>query len=256
MKMKRAVLLLAGLIWLSSCSHKTTKISPAPTPAPAPAEKEIAIADTAIVQVRSENVREQPNGKIIGKVRRGTPLLILRRVGNWVEFSGAKFDEVFIWAPSLGYKYLNLYSPDFYLNSSKTGFRPVSYFRKIFSEKGQVRDKSASDYELFFKNIGLGRHEETVLDVVNSSRQIVDHGLALYVDNQQQTVKKVRIDFFRPVRGYVRALKKCGLPIVKPQRTSGGHLIWAKGMLLPGLKVDMERKDWGSSLISSVWYEF
>ncbi len=256
MNIKRTLLLCAGLIWLASCSHKTTKISPTPAPVPAPSEKEIAIEDTAIVQVRSENVRVQPNGKIIGKVRRGTPLLVLKRIGNWVEFSGAKFDEVFIWAPSLGYKYLNLYSPDFYLNDSKTGFRPVAYFQKIFSEKGQVRDKSPNDYELFFKDIGLGSHEETVLDVVNTSRQIVDHGLALYLDSQQQAVKKVRIDFFRPVKGYVRALKKCGLPVVKPQQTSGGHLIWAKGTLLPGLKVDMERKDWGSSLISSVWYEF
>jgi len=206
------------------------------------------------VQVTRENVRQSPNGKILGQLRKGEPITVIRRVGNWIEFHSPKFKKAFIWAPSVGYEYLNLYSPDFYIDTVKHRFKSVDFFRAIFSQPGDTIQETAKDYELFFTNLGLGSHTAVVMEVVMTSKEVVHHGITLFISKENQRIQKVKIDFFRPVKGYQQALKRCGLPVTEPVESNSGHLIWPSGTLLPRHTIDLERKEWDSPWFSAVWY--
>ncbi|MEL6823510.1 MAG: hypothetical protein AAFP70_17260 [Calditrichota bacterium] len=208
----------------------------------------------AMVQVRSENVRALPNGKRLGSLRMNSEITVLRRVGNWVQFTNDRFKEAYIWAPSVGYETLNLYGSDFYLDQKKDSFKSVKYFQNIFSQDGIRRQETSGSYELFFKDIGLGSHEVVVLDVVTESQQKVDHGITLFIDKPANEVRKVRVDYFKPVNGYQAALKKSELSVQEPSENNSGHIIWNAGTILQDISVDLERKEWDSKYFSSVWY--
>jgi len=73
-------------------------------------------------------------------------------------------------------------------------------------------------------------------------------------DLEKRTDGKVKVDYFKPIKGYENALKKSELPVIEPPEENSGHLIWLAGQLLPGLTVDLERKEWDSKMFSSIWY--
>ncbi|RMG65895.1 MAG: hypothetical protein D6715_07795 [Calditrichaeota bacterium] len=212
------------------------------------------VGQLRVVTVARENVREKPNGKIIGRVHRGDSLRILARKANWLQFRSKKFKNAYLWAPSAGFEYLNLYSPYFYYDTTARAFRPVAYFQAIFSDSGTIQQETSKEYELFFGDVGLGEHEEMVMEVVTTTTETVRHGITLFVSKPDQKITRVKVDFFKPVNGYAAALQKCGLPVVKPSLENSGHLIWKPGTLVADLTVDLERKEWESSTISSVWY--
>jgi len=252
--MLRSILRIAvimGLVVLAiSCQKKVTRVQ---TENNALLSSESGKIVSLIVN--RENVRREPNGKVIGRLRKGEKITIIRRVGNWIQFKSPKYKNAYIWAPSIGYDYINIYSPFFYFDSSRAAFRPIAYFQNIFSQKGQIREETSAEYQLFFKEIGLGSHEATVLEVVTESHQIVDHGITLYIDRKKGKIYQIRVDFFKPAKGYARALRKCELPVKKPVIENNGHVIWPAGTLVKNLTVDLERKEWNSTWFTSVWYK-
>ncbi len=256
MKHIGAVTLIILLLALVGCASRR-QLSPQPSPTK-PVETYRALATDSgkvvTVQVKSENVRKTPNGTRLGKLKRGEKLTVLKRVGNWVQFTNAKFKKAYIWAPSVGYRYENLYSPYFYYDTTRHAFRDIDFFRRIFSQWGQRRNEMTSSYALFFKNVGLGSHEAIVVEVVAGTKQVVEHGITLYIDKKTDKIHKVRVDYLVPVTGYKKALKKSELPIQAPVEENSGHLIWPAGTLLPDLTVDLERKEWNSNAFSSIWY--
>lgn len=207
------------------------------------------------VEVDAENVRARPNGKILGKLRKGAQITVIRRVANWVEFRGKKYRDAYIWGPSVGYDYENLYNPAVYYDANSRRFYDIEYFQRMFSQRGEPRRENLPNtYELFFGNIGLGSHQVTVLDAANAIEQLEEHGVTLFVDRKSGRVIKVRVDYFRPVRGFETALKKSELPTDPPTTGDSGHLTWAANALVPGLIVDLERKEWDSELFSGIWF--
>ncbi len=238
-----------------SCSSQATKAPPvseaveAETPLiPSDAGKVLA------VQVKAENIRREPNGEKLGQLSRGDSITVIRRVGNWVQFNHRKFKNAYIWAPSVGYTYQNLYSPYFYFDTTLQAFREIAFFQNEFSQRGQRRQETPGAYELFFKDLGLGSHESIILDVVTESQQLVEHGITLFVNKSSQKIEKLRVDYFKPVQGFENALKKSELPVVEPAEINGGHLIWPEGKLVPHLIIDLERKEWESNWFSGIWY--
>ena len=85
------------------------------------------------VTVKSENVRQKPNGARLGSIRKGDKLTVIKRVGNWIHFTNPRFQEAYIWAPSVGYAYQNIYSPFFFFDSTRSKFRDIEWFQKMFS---------------------------------------------------------------------------------------------------------------------------
>ncbi len=242
-----ALLLLAVLSIVAGCQKSGIKKSASPAVSS-------PVGEVRTVTVAWENVRAKPNGKIIGRVHRGDTLRILERKANWLRFRSRRFKNAYLWAPSAGFAYLNLYSPFFYFDTTNHVFRPISYFQTVFSDSGMVQQETGKDYQLFFGDVGLGEHEEMVMEVVTTTRETVRHGITLFVTKPDHKISRVKIDFFKPVKNYHAALKKCGLPVMEPSIKNSGHLIWKAGTLAPDLTVDLERKEWESSTISSVWY--
>jgi hypothetical protein len=258
MKTIIALLGINYLLFFTACTSTITGTKA--TAEPAKAIEEVVISTDAgkhlTVQVKEENIRRVPNGKILGKLYKDDAIRVTKRVGNWVQFANKRYKDAYIWAPSVGYAYENLYSPFFYYDTTQKAFHDITFFENIFSQTGQRRQETITFYELFFKNLGLGSHESVVLDVVTESQQVVEHGITLFINKARETVEKVRVDYFKPIRGYENALKKSELPGKEPTTENSGHLIWEPGKngLLPYLTVDLERKEWHSKLFSSIWY--
>lgn len=253
MKWVTVVLMAMVFLCLSACAPKATQKSVSSTPK----TEKVILTDagkTLSVGVASENVREKPNGKILGKLRKGNQVNVLKRVGNWINFKNDRFENAYIWAPSVGYTYDNLYAPDFFFDDARGRFHSVEHFQAAFSQKGQRRQDIKTAYELFFKNIGLGSHDAVVLEVVTESQQIVEHGITLYINQKTERVEKVRVDYYRPVKGYKEALKKSGLAGREPNESNNGHMLWSEGTIHPKLIIDLERKEWDSDSFSSIWY--
>ena len=261
MKLLFTILLLIYFVSFFSCGSKTTKRSVdqddlVPQTSGIPEEVFFATDKGKIltVQVAEENVRAYPNGRKLGKLRRGSQVTVKKRAGNWILFENRQFPDAYIWAPSVGYAYQNLYSQAFYFNPDKNRFHDIIYFQRIFSQKGQRREVLTSSYELFFKDTGLGSHDETIIDGGAVSQQSIEHGITFFVDKKTQEIRKIRVDYFRPVKGYENALKKSGLPVKAPIEMNSGHLIWPPGELLEKIMVDLERQAWDSQWFSSVWF--
>ena len=142
-----AVCLLLGF-W--ACNPQTAKVTTEAIP-----DKDVEIATDAgkivTVAATAENVRKKPNGEKIGSVRKGQQLTVIKKVGNWVKFENEKFDAGYIWAPSVGYNYKNIYNPFFFYDSTRSAFHSVDFFQKAFSQRGQKRQETSSSCEIFLR---------------------------------------------------------------------------------------------------------
>ena len=254
-KYKIAILLLVGaLFW--SCQPKVSKPLAPPT-APTKALRIPALPDSALVIVDTENVRATPNGKIVGKLYNDDMVYPEGRVGNWIRFHNFYYREGYVWGPSIGLPYLNLYDPRYYFDPRSQQFYSLDYIKKFLGSEGEVQKVNTEEYRLVFRNLGLGSHTEEVWEVTTRTTERVEHQLVLYVRKQDgyDRIYQMRIDFYRPVKGVKEALKKCGLDYREPSRQSDEKVVWNPGVLIPGLQVELERKDWQSDIFSTVWYK-
>ncbi len=243
----------SAVLWLLWCCAPANRPGPlVNTAGEGPIQS--AAGQKVAVEVPSENVRAAPNGRIMGQLRQGDSLEVIEQIGNWVYFRNRRFNGAYIWGPSVGFDYRNLYSPFFYYDETRQRFYDVYYFQTAFNQKGQRRQETQTGYELFFKNIGLGEGEVVVLDAEVQAQRGADHGVTLFVNKKDQKITKVQVDFFRPVKGYPAALEKCGLIIKEPVEVNSGHVIWPADSLVAGLMVDLERKEWDSDYFSGVWF--
>ncbi|GAB4368793.1 MAG: hypothetical protein Kow0042_10170 [Calditrichia bacterium] len=213
------------------------------------------LPDSVQVTVSSENVRAQPNGVRIGKLHNGDVIHIRKRVGNWLLFYNEKYDSAYIWAPSTGFAYINLYNPHTYFDTTRGQFYPLNYFRQLFGSEGEIIQDYPSEYVLFFEGLGLGSHEETVIEVVSSRTQEVKHGIQLFISKENGGIKAVKVDFLRPVKGLKAASKKCGIPGTHPGVENARHVHWERDTLIKGLAVELERKEWESAWFSGISFK-
>jgi len=245
MRFKKSLFVFVAIIM--ACQPRIKKEKPAAVP------PEIVTPQIALIEVEAENARQTPNGEIAGQLLKGDTLYIINRRANWLFTNSEFFDSVYIWAPSAGLEYLNLNNPMVYYDSSITQFYPLNYFQQLFGDLGNERSISSDETVIVFSEIGLGSHEDIVIEVVHEEIETVVHGISLYLQKPQNTVFKMKIDFFKPVQGIKETLQKCDLPHLPPSSEKGGHVIWNAGVLIPGLEIDLERKEWDSDWYSAIW---
>ena len=99
----------------------------------------------------------------------------------------------------------------------------------------------------------MGSHETTVLNVVEASDEIVAHGVTLFVERNTERITKIKVNYFQPMDGIENALAKSELPNIQPTEENNGHVIWRE-TLVPGLIVDLERREWDSNWFSGLWF--
>ncbi len=212
----------------------------------------VNIPEKATIHASSENVRQAPNGKIIGSLKKGNQIRIKKRLANWLLFTDQKFDSAYVWAPSAGFDYINLYNPLTYFDSTAGDFHSLDYLQSFLGSEGNEQPVTSTHSEIFFSNIGLGSHEDIVVEVVNHQREEVLHGITLSLHPITRKIRQVKIDFFRPVKGVSDALRKCGLANIPPSATGPRRISWAADTLVPDLTLDLERQEWESEWFSGL----
>ncbi len=247
---------IAGLLvtLFLSCQPKTTRVHPTPPKRQAAPIEIPELPRYATVTAEKENVRDEPNGQVWGQLHRGQKIEVERRVGNWILFNTDIYDSMFVWGPSVGFPYLNLYSPGVYYSIAYHRFFPLKYFQVIFGSDGQVVNQTDSTFTLFFGNLGLGSHQETVMEVVQSKTEQVKHGVTFWLSKRDSLIERVCVDFFRPVKGRKKALKQCNLPDREPTYQDDGRLRWENGSLFPGLTIELDRKEWKSEQFNRICF--
>ncbi|GAB4337197.1 MAG: hypothetical protein Kow0037_19580 [Calditrichia bacterium] len=254
MKQVFFVLLIATfgvLLW--SCQPKVV-VKEVKTVKPEP-KVEMRLPDTLYVEVSRENVRQSPNGRALGVMTEDEMVITDRRVGNWIQFHNSRFDSAYIWAPSLGLEYINLYSPATYYDPVKRDFKSVAYFRMLFGSKGEIMEEVPGEKALFFDELGLGSHEDVVVQVVAGSKVVVKHGVRLALSNDGLQIVRVGVDFYKPIKGFKKAVKQCQLPKSEPNEVNEGRIIWNSPAEFPGLRIVLERKEWKSDWFTQVVFE-
>ncbi len=248
------ILAFAALAVWWGCTPSTVK-KPAEAPLPPVAYTIPNDSGKVKVVLKTENVRETPNGEKIGTIKKGERVTVLRRIGNWVEFDSRHYVGGYIWAPSLGYAYINIYNAAVYYDENRQQFKPLSYIQALFAQKGKTIEKSPTQEIIFFTDVGLGSHTETEVEVVTATEKIVKHGVTVLLDPATHRIQKVKIDFYKPITGVQAALKKCGFAFKEPDEVTDSYVAWNPGSLLSGLKVTLERQEWRSQRFVAVLYE-
>lgn len=245
--MKYHISLCVFVLVIAGCQPKVGREK---TPISVPT---IKLPEIAVMEVESENVRLSPNGEKIGQLLAGDTLQIIKRQGNWLFFQNDFFESAYIWAPSAGIEYINLYSPYSYYDTTAGQFYPLHYFRKIFGSPGVEKAMMLREYELFFGELGLGSHEDIVIEVVTEQIETTAHGVTVFIHQPENTIYKIKIDFFKPLNDIQNVIKQCDLGYLPPDIENGGHVIWNHGVLIPGLEIDLERQEWESEWFSAIW---
>lgn len=210
------------------------------------------LPDSVLMQNEGENVRQSPNGRILGQLYMDERIFIDGRVGNWLLFHNEWFDSAYVWAPSAGMECINLYSPITYYDTTTRQFYPVEYIQDLLGVEGRAMNETAHEYQLVFSGLGLGSHQTVVMGVGERHSEMVKHNITLFIDKSGQKIFRVGVDFFQPVEGVKSALEKCDLTYTPPSEVNEGHVIWWNGNLVPGLVIDLERKNWKSELLRRV----
>lgn len=248
--MKSLKLLIIILTFLIACQKKVFKQPPAPVvPKVAPVPKK------AVITRKVENVRFSPNGQILGQIFKGDTIYIEKRIVNWLLFHNSEFDSSFLWAPAAGFDYINLFNPLTYYDTTSQNFYPLTYFQELFGNKGEEDSLSAAEREIFFSsNLGLGSHEDIILDVTREQIEKIKHGITFYQNIPSGIIKRLKIDFSQPVPGIRQALEKCGLSNRPFSSEDSAQVIWKSGTQIKGLKIKLERKEWKSTSFNAVQF--
>ncbi|GAB4171635.1 MAG: hypothetical protein Kow00108_06120 [Calditrichia bacterium] len=199
------------------------------------------------VTVPVENVRNKPNGRIIGQMKKGDSLLVDQNFGNWLEFN-YKGKNAYIWGPSCGFPYINLYNPYTYLDTIKKAILNISELKRLLGTKVDTVGGSVNLLQLEFVNLGMGERVEEVVEVVKVEKQKVEKGVQIWYNVAEDKVTEVYIDLLKPVYGEKQALKKAGLqssfPVYKKDETQVVFKLFDDKDVFLILK----RKEWKSSV--------
>lgn len=207
------------------------------------------------VKVNQEKVRESPNGKAFGNLHKNEKIYVMGRSGNWILFHNNRFDSVFVWGPSVGFEYINIYNPQTYFTTSTGQFYHLSYLEQLLGTKGKITEKNDGHYQVFFDNLGLGSHDEIIMESVNESTENVRHGITFDVCKSNDQIDQVKIDYLKPIKGLQMALGKSILKEIEPSTKNEAVVIWKAGTLINGLTITLEREEWNSSFFSAISFK-
>jgi hypothetical protein len=245
--------LLVGILILACqpkqfVKHKT----PAGTPS-SPVLK--PLPDSARVLVGEENVRESPNGIAFATLHKNEIIYIMGHLGNWILFQNNRFDSVFVWGPSVGINYINLYNPLTYYDTTFQQFYNLNYLKQLLGVSGKIMNENQQSFQIFFDHLGLGSHQEIVMEVTSESTEKIQHGITITIRKSDSLISRVEVDYLEPVKGTEKALAMSNLINRLPSSETNSSVIWKPGTLVPGLIIRLERKEWQSPFFRTISFQ-
>jgi hypothetical protein len=213
------------------------------------------LPDSARVLVDQENVRESPNGIAFATLHKNEKIYIMGHLGNWILFQNSRFDSVFVWAPSVGINYINIYNPLIYYDTTYQQFYSLSYLQQLLGLSGKIMNDNPQTYQIFFDHLGLGSHQETVMEVTNESTEKIQHGIIVTFRKSDSLISQVDVDYLESVKGWERALALSDLKNRPPSSETESSVFWKQGTLVPGLIIRLERKEWKSPFYRTISFQ-
>jgi len=241
-------------IFVLACQPKPVVKHEVPTgPPTSPSLK--TLPDSARVLVDKENVRESPNGTAFGSLHKNEKIYVMGHLGNWILFHSSRFDSVFVWGPSVGINYINIYNPLTYYDTTYQQFYRLSYLQSLLGVSGKTINDNPQSYQVFFDHLGLGSHKEIVVEVTTESTEKIQHGITFTIRKSDSLIYQVDADYLDPVKGTEKALSISNLKNHKPSSESDSEVTWKSGTLVPGLIIRLERKEWKSPFFRSISFQ-
>ena len=161
---------------------------------------------TVTVNVPQENLRSGPNSSKVGETFKGSQFLLKQRRANWCQVSSDSTGDVWIWAPSLGLKSVNVLTLAEWIGTRKQP-RSVDQVTDLFGPPTEVLQVASQAVMYRYQNAGE----------LFGTRQLRD--VMVWVDRATRTV--VRVEFeLPPFEGRrMELLGQMGLPKVKASST-------------------------------------
>jgi hypothetical protein len=245
--------LFIGILILA-CQPKPLVKHKAPTgPPPAPVVK--PLPDSAWVLIEKENVRESPNSTAFGTLHKNEKIYVMGHFGNWILFHNSRFDSVFVWGPSVGINYINIYNPLTYYDTTYQQFYSLVYLQQLLGVSGKTINDNPQTYQVFFDHLGLGSHQEIVMEVTTESTEKIQHGITITIRKSDELISRVEVDYLDPIKGTEKALSISDLKNHRPSSETDSAVIWKAGTLVPGLIIQLERKEWKSPFFRTVSFQ-
>jgi hypothetical protein len=243
---KKILLLVLIISLLNSCSSLKRGVEETNF---SPQKPYISYSGREMSIPRVENVRDLPNGEIIGETRKGEKFTILERRGNWFRVKNADFDNAFIWAPSFGVKKINLYSLETWFDKENKTFYSPSQFRLILGSPSERVDHFGLKRSNYF-DIGLGREIETEVDQLGNSKAIVLKKGVSIIYSKTGGIKEILIDLKTPVSSPGNLSKLLNIDLRKPDMTDDTKISWEN---ISGLtKIELFREEYKSDKYNQI----
>ncbi|KPL07107.1 hypothetical protein AMJ86_05815 [bacterium SM23_57] len=141
------IVCIFAILLASGCAPPPKVSRPAATPEPVISERA-----TVTVVASRENVREYPNGPIIGEVRSGEEVSIITPRGNWLHCGINDSLEGYIWAPSLGFEKLLFINVQTYFQGPKHDLMPLDSLIERLGPPSEIIQESVRYRKLVYDN--------------------------------------------------------------------------------------------------------
>ena len=204
------LLMLMVFVLLAACAGQQSTLPPPDTSTP-------ELERTVTVQVAVENLRATPNGSKVGETTSGSEHVFVERRGNWVQVKEGVRDDVWIWAPSVGFHKVNPLAVSTWIGGGQP--QTVDSLTSIVGLPDEVEQLGGELYLYRYLNQHADR-EGTLFGT--SSFNVVE----LIVDRVSREVLGLEMEL-PPFSGSAKELLRAvGLPEVRSTKTNFEHALY------------------------------
>ena len=195
-----------------------------------------AISDTIVIISREENVREVPNGEIIGKTMRNERFEIKEKRMNWLNIKNADFPSGYIWASSMGFDKIDIYSLSTWYDIDVKGFYRLDQYLNLLGSPSEKVKYFGQD-RLNFYNIGFGFEKEIVMDQDGKSEAIIRQKGVGIVLSENKIVKEIHLDLRNELDNYKEIEKLMKIKLGEPEKVDDTRVAWLNRVGIPEIQL-------------------
>jgi hypothetical protein len=246
---KQFFMTLLAFLFLGACAVNKKKPQEDPRLRVAKATPYGRISEVSKAIPTVENIREIPNGEIIGETRKGEKFKLIGRYGNWVRVRNADFKDGYIWAPSFGYRHIDLYKLSTWYDTHEKAFYALSQYQNILG-KASGKVDYFGNIRLVYDMLGLGFEEVITMDM--SGKETVEKkakGVGLVI-SEASIVFEISIEFKNALTNYQQLEEKLKIALGQPTSIDQSQVVWENKYGLS--KVRLLRKEFDSPQFGQV----
>lgn len=190
-------------------------------------EKELyyPIKDTTVSVNIEENIRDIPNGEIIGKTMKNEKFKLIGRRGNWVIVQNRDFPKGFIYGPSLGYNKINMFALSTWYDTQALGFYTLQQYIYFLGKSAEISEYfNLKKYS--FIDLGFGFSNEVIMDQ-NGKAETKKKSKGVYIIvNDDSFVREIHIDLKDKINHISDAESLLKVNLGKPSTNDNTHVEW------------------------------